>query len=133
MEPSIFTRIIQGEIPCHKLLEDDRYFAFLDIRPMAPGHCLVIPKEQVDKFFDQTEELLAGMLPFAKRLSDALEQVIPCDRVGLMVAGLEVPHAHLHLVPINDIGQLSFANSQPANPDELADLAEKIRAALEQV
>ena len=127
---TLFTRIIQGEIPSHKLLEDEQFFAFLDIRPIAPGHTLVIPKQETDRFFDLETDLLQDILPFSQRIAKALEQVIPCDRVGLMVAGLEVPHAHLHLVPINGIGDLTFANAAPAAPEALAELAEQIRTHL---
>ena len=125
--PTLFTRIISGEIPSHKLLEDDRFFAFLDIRPVAPGHALVIPKNETDRFFDLEEDFLKEILPFSQRVARALEQTVPCNRVGIMVAGLEVPHAHLHLVPINGIGDLNFANATPGEPEELAALAEQIR------
>ncbi|MBN1587167.1 MAG: HIT family protein [Candidatus Omnitrophica bacterium] len=128
--PSIFTRIIRGEIPCHTILEDDRYFSFLDIRPVKTGHTLVIPKQEVDYLFDLDEELLSGLMVFAKRVAVALKTVVPCKRVGLMVAGLEVPHAHVHLIPMNAIPDLSFANAREASQDELAQLAEKIRARL---
>jgi histidine triad (HIT) family protein len=128
--PSIFTRIIRGEIPCEKLLEDDSFFAFLDIRPIAPGHTLVVPKTQTDKLFDLGADDLAGMLPFAQRVARALEKAVPCRRIGLMVAGFEVPHAHLHLVPINGEGELSFVNAKPASKEQLAVVAQAIRGAL---
>jgi len=128
--PTLFTRIISGEIPCHKLHEDERYFSFLDIRPVAPGHALVIPKDETDRFFDLSPHLLEGILPFAQQVASALEKEVRCDRVGLMVAGLEVPHAHLHLVPINQIDDLNFANAQPADPDALAALAKRIQTHL---
>jgi len=128
--PSIFTRIIQGEIPCHRLLEDDRYLAFLDVRPISPGHALVIPKVEIDRLFDLDDALLGDLMVFAKRVALAIEAVVPCERVGLMVAGLEVPHAHVHLVPIRSIGDLSFANATPAEPADLATLAESIRQQL---
>ena len=123
---SIFTKIIHGEIPCHKIAENDQFFAFLDIRPIAPGHTLVIPKVEIDRFFDLDNDVLSHFLPFAKPIAEAIEKVIPCERVGLMVAGLEVPHAHLHLVPIRNIGDLSFANATPADQDDLAIIAGKI-------
>ena len=127
---SIFTKIIQGEIPCQKILEDDQYFAFLDIRPISRGHTLVIPKQETDRFFDLSESLLSGILPFSKPIVQAIEAVIPCQRVGLMVAGLEVPHAHLHLVPINNVEQLSFAYAKSAQPEELDEVSTLIRGAL---
>ena len=125
---SIFTKIIQGDIPCHKIAEDDQFFAFLDIRPMAPGHTLVIPKVEIDRFFDLDNDHLSHIMPFAKPIATAIEAVVPCDRVGLMVAGLEVPHAHLHLVPIQGIGDLNFANAKPASNDALAAMAKQIIA-----
>lgn len=128
--PSIFTRIIAGEIPCEKILEDDRFFAFLDIRPIAPGHTLVIPKTQVDKVYEMDDATLAGLMPFAARVARALEQAVPCVRVGMMVAGFEVPHAHLHLVPIHGEGELTFANAKPATKEELAATGAQVRAAL---
>jgi histidine triad (HIT) family protein len=128
--PSLFTRILRGEIPCEKILEDDRFFAFLDIRPIAPGHTLVVPKVQTDKVFDLDADTLAALLPFAGRIAKALEKAVPCERVGMLVAGFEVPHAHLHLVPIRQEGDLSFANAKPATKEELAEVAVAVRAAL---
>ncbi len=128
--PTIFTRIIRGEIPCEKILESARYFAFLDLRPINPGHTLVVPKLQVDKFFDLDASILEGMLPFAQRIVRAQEKVLPCKRVGVMVAGFEVPHAHLHLVPLMQDGDLSFSRAKPATKEELAAVGAKIRAAL---
>jgi histidine triad (HIT) family protein len=128
--PSIFTRILNGEIPCAKLYEDEFFFAFLDIRPIRPGHTLLVPKPEVDYIFDLPDDLLNRMLTTAKPIAKAIETVVPCARIGLMVAGLEVPHCHLHLVPMDAIGDLNFANASPAEPAELRDLAEKIRALL---
>jgi histidine triad (HIT) family protein len=105
---SIFSKIIKGEIPCYKIAENDQFLAFLDIFPMVPGHTLVIPKTEIDKFFDLPDELLSQMLVFAKPIAKAMERIFPCDRVGLSVLGLEVPHAHLHLVPINGSDDLNF-------------------------
>jgi len=127
---SLFTRIILGEIPCEKILDNGDFFAFLDIRPIAPGHTLVIPKIEVDNLFDLEGRYLEGMLPFAQRISKALIQVVPCKRIGLMVAGFEVPHAHLHLVPIQQEGDLSFSKAKPASHEELASLGKKIRAVI---
>ncbi len=128
---SLFTRIIQGEIPCEKILENENFFAFLDIRPISPGHTLVVPKSEVDNLFDLETAYLQGMLPFAQRIAKALAKSVPCRRVGLMVAGFEVPHAHLHLVPIQQEGDLSFSNAHPAAREELAAIGRKIREALE--
>ena len=125
---SLFTRIINEEIPCHKICENENYLAFLDIRPINPGHTLVIPKKEVDYLFDIDDHLLGGMMIFAKKIARAIETEIKCERIGVMVAGLEVPHAHIHLIPIFQISDLNFANAKPADNDGLADLAEKIKA-----
>ena len=127
---TIFTKILQGEIPCHALAEDDRYLAFLDIRPIQRGHTIVIPKREVDYLFDLDDADLGGILLFARPLARAIQQVVPCRRVGVMVAGLEVPHAHVHLVPITDLGDMRFDRARPAEPDELAETASAIRAVL---
>ena len=124
---SLFTKIIDGDIPCHKICENDDYLAFLDIRPINPGHTLVIPKKETDYIFDVDDDLLGGMLIFAKRIAHAIEKEVDCQRVGIMVAGLEVPHAHIHLIPIFKIPDLNFANAKPADNDELAKVAERIR------
>ena len=105
---SIFTKIIEGSIPCYKIYEDDQYFSFLDIRPMAKGHTLLVPKLEVDYIFDMGDNLLQGYLPVAKKIAKALETVVPCKRVGIAVIGLEVPHAHVHLIPLNQISDLRF-------------------------
>lgn len=128
--PSIFTRIINGEIPCHKLAENDRFIAFLDIRPIHAGHALVIPKQEIDYLFDLPDDLLGDLMKFAKPIAKAIQRVVPCERVGVIVAGLEVPHAHVHLVPFESIGQLTFANAKAADHKDLAELAAKIRALL---
>ena len=125
--PSLFTRIIKGEIPCHKIAENEKYLAFLDIKPINPGHALVIPKKEVDYIFDIQDELLGGLMIFAKQVAQAVKKAVPCQKVGVMVAGLEVPHAHIHLIPIFKISDLNFANAKPASPEELAKVAEKIR------
>ena len=104
----IFTKIVRGDIPSFKIAEDDQYYAFLDIRPMSKGHTLVIPKEEVDYIFDLPDELLAGLMVYAKKVAKALEAVVPCERIGVAVIGLEVPHAHVHLMPIHSISDLSF-------------------------
>ncbi len=105
---SIFTRIINGEIPCYKVAEDDRYYAFLDISPMAKGHTLVVPKVEVDYLFDLDPQVLAGMAIFAQKVAKGIEAAIPCKRVGVAVLGMEVPHAHIHLVPLNKESDLDF-------------------------
>jgi histidine triad (HIT) family protein len=128
--PSIFTRIVQGEIPCHKVAEDERFLAFLDISPVRLGHTLVIPKLEVDRFFDLPEDLLAGIMPFAPQVARKIERVVPCDRIGVSVVGLEVPHAHVHLIPIDKVSDMDFGRARATmGPEELAALAERIRKA----
>ena len=105
---SIFTRIIQGEIPCYKVAEDDRYFAFLDINPLTEGHTLVVPKKETDYLFDLDDDTLAGMVLFAKRIAKRIGEKIACKRVAVVVLGLEVPHAHIHLIPINNEKDVDF-------------------------
>jgi len=128
---SIFTRIVKGEIPCHKISEDENYLAFLDINPLVKGHTLVIPKREIDYLFDLDDELLAGMTVFAKKIAHAIDQVMDCKRVGVVVLGLEVPHAHIHLIPINSIYDTEFSRPKlKLTSDELEQIAEKIRKAL---
>lgn len=130
--PTIFTRILSGEIPAHKILEDEKYLAFLDIRPVNPGHTLVIPKKEIDYIFDIDDELLKGLFVFAKKVAKAIKKAIPCKKVGVMVAGIEVPHAHVHLIPIiENLSELSFARAKNVPQDELAVMASKIRSHLE--
>ena len=127
---SIFTRIINGEIPCHKVAEDDRCLAFLDIRPVVFGHTLVVPKQEIDYIFDVPDELLQHMMTFSKKVAHVLQQQVECIRIGVMVAGLEVPHAHIHLIPMNSIGELSFTNPRPTFDNEkLAELAARLQDA----
>lgn len=116
--PTIFSKIIAGEIPCYKVAEDDRCLAFLDIRPIVFGHTLVIPKVEINYIFDMEDDYLAHLHVFAKRVARVLGQEVPCLRVGVMVAGLEVPHAHIHLVPMQAISDLSFSNPRPEIPQE---------------
>ncbi len=127
---SIFSRIIAGEIPCYKVAEDENYLAFLDIMPLRMGHVLVIPKKETDYLFDMDDNDLSGLMVFAKKVAKALKTVVPCTKVGVSVIGLEVPHAHVHLVPMNAMNDMNFANAklQPA-PEELAEMAAKIAAA----
>jgi len=124
---SIFTRIINGEIPCYKVAEDDHYMAFLDVRPLKPGHTLVVPKQEVDYIFDLDEETLAGMMLFAQKVARAMKEVIDCKRIGVAVIGLEVPHAHMHLVPLTRESDLLFTNPRVAvSPEENERLAREI-------
>lgn len=128
--PSIFSRIVAREIPAHILREDDEFLAFLDVRPIREGHTLVVPKAEIPDVFDLPDPLLAGYLPFAKPVARAIKEVTGAQRVGMAVIGLEVPHAHLHLVPIDQIYDIDFRRAAPANDDELAATAARIRAAL---
>jgi histidine triad (HIT) family protein len=128
---SIFTKIINGEIPCYKIAEDKNYFAFLDINPLAKGHTLVIPKKEVDYIFDVDDTTLGGMMVFAKKIARAIDKAIPCKRVGIAVLGLEVPHAHIHLVPINGGFDIEFSKPKlKLTPDEFKIIADKIIACL---
>jgi histidine triad (HIT) family protein len=115
---SIFTRIINGEIPCYKVAEDDRFIAFLDVRPLKPGHTLVVPKKEVDYIFDLDEETLAGMMVFARKIALAMKDVIDCRRIGVAVLGLEVPHAHIHLIPLTRETDMLFTNPRVSVTDE---------------
>ena len=128
--PSIFTRIVNGEIPSHKIAETDDFLAFLDVFPCAPGHTLVIPKKEVDYIFDLDEALYAGLMLFSKQIAAAVEKAIPCKRIGVAVIGLEVPHAHVHLIPMNSMADMNFNNKLKMSQDELAEIAGKIRAEL---
>ncbi|MBI1194166.1 MAG: HIT domain-containing protein [Bacteroidetes bacterium] len=129
--PTLFTRIIQGEIPCYRVAESERYLAFLDIFPQALGHVLVVPKVEVDYLFDLDDEVLSGLLPFAKNVAKAIEAVVPCKRIGVAVIGLEVPHAHVHLVPLNRLSDLDFTQPKlQVSAEELEALAASIRAQL---
>ena len=105
---TIFSRIVKGEIPCYKIAEDERFFAFLDINPVMKGHTLVIPKREDDYIFNLTDDEIAGMMVFAKKVAKAIEKAVPCKRIGMAVIGLEVPHAHIHLIPITQEGDLDF-------------------------
>ena len=107
---TIFTRIIKGEIPCYKIAEDDRYFAFLDINPLKAGHTLVVPKEETDYLFDLEDDQLSGLIIFSKKVAEAIKAAIPCNRIGVAVLGLEVPHAHIHLVPMDSMDDVNFKN-----------------------
>ena len=125
---SIFTRIINREIPGHIIAEDDRFIAFLDITPLVTGHTLVVPKKELDYIFDLEDDTLAGLTLFAKKVAHAVKKTIPCKRIGVAVIGLEVPHVHIHLVLMNSMGDINFTKSK-LNPskEELAEVAERIR------
>jgi len=124
---TIFTKIVRWEIPCFKIAEDANYLAFLDIRPLAKGHTLVIPKKEIDYLFDIDDQLLGGLIIFAKKVARAIGDSIPCKRVGIAVIGLEVPHAHIHLVPVNDIGDINFNHPKlNLSQEEFAEIAKKI-------
>jgi len=125
--PSIFTKIVNGEIPCHKITEDDNFFAFLDINPNAKGHTLCIPKKEIDKITDLDEETYIGLMGFSRKVAMAIEAAIPCDRVGITVIGLEVPHAHVHLIPLNRMVDATFQNKVELTSNEFEAIAEQIR------
>jgi histidine triad (HIT) family protein len=128
---SIFTKIINGEIPCYKITEDERYFAFLDINPLAKGHTLVIPKKEIDNLFNLDDELFQGLCLFAKRIANAMEKTIVCKKVGIAVVGLEVPHAHIHLIPINGIYDIDFSKPKlKLTKEEFLEIAERVAKAL---
>ena len=125
---SVFSKIIKGEIPCYKIAEDDRYFAFLDINPLKAGHTLVVPKQETDYIFDLDDELLTGLIIFSKRIAAAIRSAFPCNRIGIAILGLEVPHAHIHLVPMDSMEDVNFRNPKLRfTPEEFKEIAEKIR------
>lgn len=128
---TIFTKIIRGEIPSYKIAENEKFFAFLDINPLVPGHTLVIPKVEVDNFLDMEDDYLSEILLFAKPIAKAIEAAFPCNRVGLSVVGLEVPHAHLHLIPLNTMNDINFTRGKlKPTPEELKAAQKKILANL---
>jgi histidine triad (HIT) family protein len=124
---TIFTKIIRGEIPCYKVAESDKYFAFLDINPLMAGHTLVVPKNETDYIFDLGDDDFSGLMLFAKKVALGIEKAIPCARIGVAVVGLEVPHAHIHLVPINTMADLNFRNPKlKMTPEEFEKIALRI-------
>lgn len=123
---SVFTKIIKGEIPCYKISENEKFFAFLDINPNAKGHSLVIPKKQVDKLFDLDTETYLELFEYTQKVARALKKVIPCQRIGLSVIGLEVPHVHVHLIPLNSMDDISFSKKVSMKSDEFNELSAKI-------
>lgn len=129
---SIFSRIVSGEIPCYKIAENDRFFAFLDINPLTKGHTLVIPKQETDYLFDLSDDDVSGINVFAKQIAVAMKKALPCKRIGLAVIGLEVPHAHIHLIPIQKESDLLFSNPKlKLEPSEMEAIAASIRQRLD--
>ena len=127
---SIFTKIVNGKIPAYKIAEDENYLAFLDVNPNAKGHTLCIPKQEIDKIFDMDEDLYLGLMKFSKRVAAALEKAVPCKRVGIAVVGLEVPHAHVHLIPLNEMDEMRFINKVSLSKEEFEALAKDIQSNL---
>ncbi|WP_396176410.1 HIT family protein [Flavobacterium sp.] len=127
---SIFTKIVNGEIPCYKIAEDENYLAFLDVNPNAKGHTLCIPKQEINKIFDMEEELYLGLMKFSRKVAKALEKTIPCKRIGVAVVGLEVPHAHVHLIPLLDMDDMRFQRKVSLTKDEFEELAKAIQGNL---
>ena len=124
--PSIFTQIINKEIPCYKIVENDRFIAFLDINPNAKGHTLCVPKQEINKIFDMPEKLYLDLMRFSREVAIALEKTVPCKRVGVSVIGLEVPHVHVHLIPLNDMKQMTFHHKVTQSEDEFNALAKEV-------
>ena len=127
---SIFTKIINGEIPCYKIAEDENFLAFLDVNPNAKGHTLCIPKQEINKIFEMEDDLYIGLMQFSKKIAFALEKTIPCKRIGMAVIGLEVPHAHVHLIPLNEMDEMRFQNKVSLTKEEFEDLAKAIQSNL---
>ena len=127
---TIFSKIINGEIPCYKIAEDENFLAFLDVNPNAKGHTLCIPKQEINKIFDIDDDLYIGLMQFSKNIAIALEKSVPCKRVGMAVIGLEVPHAHVHLIPLNEMDEMRFQNKVSLSKEEFEDLALLIQSNL---
>ena len=127
---SIFTKIVNGEIPCYKINEDENFLAFLDVNPNAKGHTLCIPKREIDKIFDIEDNLYIGLMQFSKKVAIALEKAVPCKRIGMAVIGLEVPHAHVHLIPLNEMDEIRFQNKVKLEKEEFEALAKSIQSHL---
>jgi histidine triad (HIT) family protein len=127
---SIFTKIINGEIPCYKIAEDENFLAFLDVNPNAKGHTLCISKQEINKIFEMEDDLYIGLMHFSKKIAVALEKTVPCKRIGMAVVGLEVPHAHVHLIPLNEMDEMRFQNKVSLSKDEFEALAESIKTNL---
>lgn len=132
--PSIFSRIINGEIPAWKVAESEHFLAFLDVKPLAKGHTLIVPKLETDYFFDLSDEEISGIMLFSKKVASALHNTLPCLRIGMSVIGLEVPHAHVHLVPLNNMGDINFSNSRlNLSAEEMEAIAASIRSAYDKL
>lgn len=127
---SIFTKIINGEIPCYKIAEDENFLAFLDVNPNAKGHTLCVPKQEINKIFDIQDDLYLGLMQFSKKIAVALEKTVPCKRIGMAVIGLEVPHAHVHLIPLNEMDEMRFQNKVTMTKEEFEGLAKNIQSNL---
>jgi histidine triad (HIT) family protein len=127
---SIFTKIVNGEIPCYKIAEDANFIAFLDVNPNAKGHTLCIPKKEIDQLFEIEDELYFGLMQFSKKIATALKKTIPCKRIGMAAIGLEVPHAHIHLIPLNEMDDMRFQNKVTMSKDEFEALSKEIQANL---
>ncbi len=125
---SIFSKIIAGEIPCFRIAENEEFFSFLDVRPMQKGHVLVVPKNEVDYLFDMDSEQYQRFFLFAKQVADALKKAVPCKKVGMAVVGLEVPHAHIHLVPLNEVGDMVFGKQLDVSKEEMEKIAKEIQS-----
>lgn len=125
---SIFTKIVNKEIPCYKIAEDENFLAFLDVNPHARGHTLCIPKQEINKIFEMEDDLYLGLMQFSKKIAIALEKTVPCKRIGMAVVGLEVPHAHVHLIPLNDMDEMRFQNKVALTMDEFEALVARIKA-----
>ena len=126
---SIFTKIINGEIPCYKVAEDDEFIAFFDINPNAKGHTLCVPKQEISYIFDMDDDHYLRLMAFSKRVAKALQKVVPCERIGVAVVGLEVPHVHVHLIPISEMKEMTFQNKVKLTDEEFKALAQKVREA----
>ena len=127
---SIWTQIVNGEIPCYKIAEDENFLAFLDVNPNAKGHTLCIPKQEINKIFDIEDDLYLGLMAFSKKIAVALEKTVACKRIGMAVIGLEVPHAHVHLIPLNEMDEMRFQNKVSLTKEEFEDLAKAIQSNL---
>jgi histidine triad (HIT) family protein len=127
---SIFTKIVNGEIPCYKIAEDADFLAFLDVNPNAKGHTLCIPKQEIDQLFEIDDELYLGLMQFSKKIATALQKTVPCKRIGMAAIGLEVPHAHIHLIPLNEMDEMRFQNKVTMCKDEFEALAKEIQSHL---
>ena len=125
---SIFTKIVNKEVPCYKIAEDENFLAFLDVNPNAKGHTLCIPKQEINRIFEMEDDLYLGLMQFSKKIAVALEKTVPCKRIGMSVIGLEVPHAHVHLIPLNDMDEMRFQNKVVFTQDEFEALAARIAA-----